>query len=32
VFYLLRFDDVDLIDQFTVFFEDADAISRFLGE
>ena len=32
VVYLLRFDEADLIDRVTVFFEDADAISRFLGE
>lgn len=31
VVFLLRFDTVDLIDQVTVFFEDADALSRFLG-
>jgi ketosteroid isomerase-like protein len=32
VIYLMRFDDVDLIDRITVFFEDADAMSRILGE
>jgi hypothetical protein len=32
VFYLMKFDTVDLIDRFTVFFEDAEALSRFLGQ
>jgi hypothetical protein len=32
VIYLLRFDDVDQIDRVTVLFEDADALSRFLGD
>jgi hypothetical protein len=31
LFYLMKFDSADLIDRFTVFFEDADALSRFLG-
>lgn len=32
VIYLLRFDDADLIDRVTVFFEDAGAMARFIGE
>jgi hypothetical protein len=31
VVFLLRFDTAELIDQVTVFFEDADALLRFLG-
>jgi len=32
VVFLFRFDGVDLIDRVTVFYEDADAVSRFFGE
>jgi hypothetical protein len=32
VVFLFRFDSVDLIDRVNVFFDDADAISRFFGE
>jgi ketosteroid isomerase-like protein len=32
VFYLMKFDTADLIERFTVFFEDAEALSRFLGD
>jgi ketosteroid isomerase-like protein len=31
VVYMMKFDTVDLIDRFTVFFEDVEALSRFLG-
>jgi ketosteroid isomerase-like protein len=31
VIFLLRFDGADLIDKVTVFFEDAEGISRFFG-
>jgi hypothetical protein len=31
VVFLFRFDSVDLIDRVNVFFDDADAISRFFG-
>jgi ketosteroid isomerase-like protein len=30
--YLLRFDEIDQIERVTVLFEDADALSRFLGD
>jgi hypothetical protein len=32
VMFLFRFDSTDLIDRVTVFFEDAEVISRFFGE
>ena len=32
VVFLFRFDIVDLIDRVSVFYEDADAVSRFFGE
>ena len=32
VVFLFRFDSIDLIDSVTVFYEDAEAVSRFFGE
>ena len=32
VVFLFRFDSGDLIDRVNVFFDDADAVSRFFGE